>query len=140
MPPKLVLQHSWGEFSTEQVHRICKLARQDDLEKADTTLRDKIASINVEAKNLMRDYLKKLPPNRMPAIKYHRVPVRHKLVGRGRPELPFFYPHSLFSHIYHEYPGAWSQVIAPPGEIQRFWEEVQGGTRAKIRQGIFLKD
>ena len=135
MPPKLVLSHAWGEFTTEQVYRICKLARQDAEEGADTELRDSIASIKPNCKNMLRDYLSKLPPNRLPEIAYHRIPVRHKLVGRGRPELPFLYPHALFSHIYHHYPGAWSQVIAPTGEIQRFWEEVQGGTRAKNTTG-----
>ena len=75
---------------------------------------------------MSRDIFRNLPPNRLPQPRYIRVPVRHKLLGRGRPLYPFLLPHETFATIYHEYPSAFKKVIAPPGEVEKFWNEVKG--------------
>ena len=103
-------------------------AHWDEVNHADTTLRDKIAMVKPCHQNMLRDINRQLPTNRLPELQFHRIPTRHKLGGIGYPQLPFMWPHALFAAIYHHYPGAWAQVIAPIGEVERFWEEVEGGT------------
>jgi len=128
-----VSQFHWGGFTPQQVQKINYFAKRDEETRARSQLRDSLAKIgnNGEApQDMSRDLFRKLPKNLLPLPRYIRVPVRHKLLGRGRPLFPFMLPHAVFSAIYHNYPDAWRMVIAPPGEIERFWDEVKGGAWA----------
>jgi len=128
-----VSQFHWGGFTPQQVQKINYLAKRDEEMRARNKQRDALAKIGTSGenpKNLARDIFRHLPKNRLPLPRYIRVPVRHKLLGRGRPLFPFTLPHALFSAIYHNYPDAWRKVIAPPGEIEKFWDQVKGGTWA----------
>ena len=96
----LVDELSWGALLPSQVQRIAFLAKRDQDVNAQTNLRDDIAAAGSSGENpgsTQRDLFRKIPRDRLPAIAMNRIPVQHKLLGRGRPELPFLYPHAMFS-------------------------------------------
>jgi hypothetical protein len=135
----LVLEFGWGGFTPQQVQEIASLLKRDREQGADMNLLDELAALGADGTvpgNCARDLNRHIPPTRLPPPRYHRIPCRHKVVGRGRPLLPFIYPHEMFAHLYHEYPSVFFTRVAPPGEAERFWDEVKGGPGQGI---LFLK-
>ena len=129
-PMQMVQEHCWGNLTTTQVQEIAQRSKLDESGDYETALRDNLASsatTGANLKNASRDIGRNLPKTRFPKIKYHPIPIRHRTLGHGRPSLPFLYPHEVFSAIFHFYPAAFFTVIAPPGEVERFWSEVSSG-------------
>jgi hypothetical protein len=130
LPKTLVEQNGWGEFTPQQLNKISKLAKHDMDNKVDLSMLNDLAALGADGTfkgNMSRDLVTNLPPTCMPQTRSHRIPVRHKVLGRGRPSMPFLYPHELFAAIYHHYPQVFETRIKPPGECERFWREVAGG-------------
>jgi len=130
----LVEEFGWGFFNPQQLQKLSEFCKNDITaarnNALDASLLEDLAAIGADGGqpgNMARDLVRNLPATRLPDCKHHRIPVAHKVIGRGRPLLPFLYPHELFAAIYHNYPAAFSKAIAPPGECERFWSEVSGG-------------
>jgi len=126
----VVTTFCWGMLSSSQVHEIASLAKRDRLAGADMSELDRLEAIGSHGKhagNYFRDILRMVSPMKLCAAFSVRIPVFHKLLGHGRPLFPFLLPHELFSSIYYKFPRAFAKVIAPVGEIARFWREVAGG-------------
>ena len=122
-------------MNPQQVHTITRLSKIDEERNAKKATRDALANMGAQGQNrgnMSRDICRKLPKTRWPKVRYFRMPVRHKLVGRGNPQLPFLLPHELFSAIYHKYPKAFRRLIAPPGQVEKFWDDVKGGHRVLV--------
>ena len=131
----MATEFAWGFMNPQQVHTITRLSKIDEERKAKTATRDALANMGAQGQNrgnMSRDIFRKLPKTRLSKVRYFRVPVRHKLLGRGNPLLPFLLPHELFSSIYHKYPKAFSKLIAPPGQVEKFWDDVKGGHRVLV--------
>jgi len=126
----MAAEFAWGAFTPQQVHTISNLSKRDDERNAKRGVRDALATMGAKGQcrgNMARDIFRQFPKTRLPQPSSFHVPVRHKILGRGNPKLPFLLPHELFSAIYHQYPKAFRRLIAPPGEVERFWEDVKGG-------------
>ena len=111
------------------MQRITILAKRDAERNATTAVRDSLAAMGSSGThegNMSRDFLRHVPTNRLAQLHHLHVPVRHKLLGRGRVKYPFLFPHEVFASIYHNYPAAFFKVIAPPGECEKFWAQVKG--------------
>lgn len=141
----LVNEFGWGALTPQQVQKICHLAKQDHEQNAKTDYRDALAGIGASGAdtggNMARDLRRTLPGTRLPSLKFNRIPIRHKLIGRGRPLMPFLYPHEMFAALYHEYPNIFFTLVAPPGEVERFWDEVKGGAVGMLpKRGLIFRE
>jgi hypothetical protein len=122
-------EFSWGRLTPQQVQKIANLAHLDHEGCKDWAKIHNMARIGESGHisgNAYRDLMRTLPPSRLPRAHKIKIPVQHKLLGRANPKLPFLFPHEVFASIYHAYPAAFYTVLAPPGEIERFWDEVAG--------------
>jgi hypothetical protein len=122
----MVKEMHWGALTSTQVIEIAKLQKLDESGDFDMTLRNDLARID-DTKNASRDISRRVPKTRFPRLKYHPIPIHHKRLGHGRPSLPFQYPHEMFAALFTSYPLLWATVIAPPGEVERFWHDVSRG-------------
>ena len=119
------------------------MAKRDQERNAKTQERDRLAKLGASgvcSGNTARDLFRNMGKIKLAPAKYMRVPIKHKILGRGRPSYPFLLPHELFSTIFHHYPEAFKKVIAPPGETEKFWDQVKGGIWVKyIGTPLFKK-
>ena len=112
------------------MHKIASLAKHDMDGDVDLSYLNDLARLGAKGtrpNNMARDLVRNLPETHLPMTKSHHIPIRHKVLGRGRPLMPFLYPHEVFSSLYHHYPYVFETRIKPPGECERFWKEVSGG-------------
>ncbi len=136
--PHMVEEFGWGQFTPQHVQLLAELAQKDIKNNADMSLLEDLASVGAYGncpKNASRDLTRTLSESRLPTPKYHRIPIRHKLLGRGRPKLPFLYPHEMVASLFHHYPRTFYRCVAPPGEAERFWDEVSGGSGLQTSHG-----
>jgi hypothetical protein len=128
----LVEEFGWGGYTPQQLHKIASLAEYGINAGANVDLSrpKQLATLGANGTisgNMARDLVRGFPETNMPKTKSHRIPIRHKVLGRGRPLMPFLYPHAVFAALYHHYPAVFETRIKPPGECERFWREVSGG-------------
>jgi hypothetical protein len=131
----MATEFAWGFMTPQQVNTINRLWKIDEERKAKKATRNALADMGHQGQNrgnMSRDIFTRLPRTRLPKLRHFRVPVRHKLLGRGNPQLPFLLPHELFSAIYHKYPKSFLKLIAPPGQVEKFWDDVKGGHRVLV--------
>ena len=139
----MVEELGWGEYGPQQLQKISSLADHDIRAGAnvDLSMLKQLAALGAHGtcpQNMARDLVRGLPETNMPKTQSHRIPVRHKVLGRGRPLMPFLYPHALFSALYHYYPQVFETRIKPPGECERFWKEVSGGPGDDLKNALAI--
>ena len=91
-----------GGLTPQQVQIIADLTKKDQQSGADMSVIDELAAIGSHGEisgNCARDLKRHIPKGRLPPPRYHRIPCRHKVVGRGNPKLPLIYPQEFAEPI-----------------------------------------
>jgi hypothetical protein len=131
----LVTSWAWGEMTPQQVQKIAQLACEDSTEGrrlgrnlADLEKLAGLGSCGRHSNNCHRDLVRCLPPTRLCPPAVSEIPLRLKTTTAPRPQ-SIFWPHEVFSSIFHQYPEAWKERLCPgSSEISNFWRQMEGTT------------
>lgn len=125
----LLHQLSWGLLSASQCQKIAQLS-EDDMNAQGCTCNQSLSRIaNLGSRgrhvnNIWRDAQALFGNVKVIHPKTHCLPLKNGKTVRSSAS-PSFWPHQLFSCLYHHYPQAWSNHICPSQRRQlSFWTTV----------------
>ena len=131
----LLSQYVWGWMTPQEVQRVAMHARDDMrmLTGQTSTLPEVegLAALGAEGKypnnvrsQLYDHYLNATRVSEPTPVSMPMMSLNQELNARTQQHI--YFPHVVFSSIYHQYPGAFKENICPSMEaLQNFWAEVE---------------
>ncbi len=123
---------TWGDLSAASVQQFAQAALEDGCCMEEIKVLAALGAKGTRLGNIHRDLISQLNTTHLePAVstlpmELHVAPMRVATL-----DLPFLWPHALFSRLFHKYPGAWRERVCGGDvrNIEVFWKALEGTKR-----------